>query len=120
MFLPQFFFPEKAGKDYAASPYIERLKAHRDQLTVFSGVSHPGVTGGHAAEKISVRPKHRIVLLHLLHPLQDRSGHRIVLRVRREDQGDVAVILNRFRCRGTPASLAEGILQREIERENVA
>ena len=41
--LPQFFFPEKAGKDYALSPYLERLKAHRDQLTVFSGVSHPGV-----------------------------------------------------------------------------
>lgn len=49
--LPQFFFPEKPGKDYALSPYLERLKAHRDQLTVFSGVSHPGVTGGHAAEK---------------------------------------------------------------------
>src|SRR5215216_8048714 len=49
--LPQFFFPEKAGQDYALSPYLERLKAHRDQLTVFSGVSHPGVTGGHAAEK---------------------------------------------------------------------
>src|SRR3954447_5542685 len=49
--LPQFFFPEKAGKDYAPSPYLERLKAFRDQFTVFSGVSHPGVTGGHAAEK---------------------------------------------------------------------
>jgi hypothetical protein len=49
--LPQFFFPEKAGKDYALSPYLERLKAFRDQCTVFSGVSHPGVTGGHAAEK---------------------------------------------------------------------
>lgn len=49
--LPQFFFPEKPGKDYALSPYLERLKAHRDQFTVFSGVSHPGVTGGHAAEK---------------------------------------------------------------------
>lgn len=49
--LPQFFFPEKAGKDYALSPYLERLKAHRNHFTVFSGVSHPGVTGGHAAEK---------------------------------------------------------------------
>jgi hypothetical protein len=49
--LPQFFFPEKAGKDYALSPYLERLKAFRDRFTVFSGVSHPGVTGGHAAEK---------------------------------------------------------------------
>jgi hypothetical protein len=49
--LPQFFFPEKSGKDYAASPYLERLAKFRDQFTVFSGVSHPGVTGGHAAEK---------------------------------------------------------------------
>ena len=49
--MPQFFFPEKAGADYAATPYLEKLAAHRGQLTVFSGVSHPGVTGGHAAEK---------------------------------------------------------------------
>ena len=49
--LPQFFFPEKPGKDYPLSPYLERLAKFRDQLTVLSGVSHPGVTGGHAAEK---------------------------------------------------------------------
>ncbi len=49
--MPQFFFPEKAGADYAATPYLEKLAAHRKAMTVFSGVSHPGVTGGHAAEK---------------------------------------------------------------------
>ena len=49
--LPQFFFPEKAGKDFAPTPYLERLSKVRGQFTVFSGVSHPGVTGGHAAEK---------------------------------------------------------------------
>jgi len=49
--LPQFFFPEQPGKDYAAPPYLERLAAHRKNMTVFSGVSLPGVTGGHAAEK---------------------------------------------------------------------
>lgn len=49
--LPQYFFPEKAGKDYVATPYLRRLEKYRDQFTVFSGVSHPGVTGGHAAEK---------------------------------------------------------------------
>jgi hypothetical protein len=49
--LPQFFFPEKAGTDYPLSPYLDRLAAFRDRFTVFSGVSHPGVTGGHAAEK---------------------------------------------------------------------
>ena len=49
--LPQFFFPEKTGKDYTLSPYLERLAAHRQNMTVFSGVSLPGVTGAHAAEK---------------------------------------------------------------------
>lgn len=49
--LPQYFFPEGTGADYAAGPYLERLAAHRQQMTVFSGVSLPGVTGGHAAEK---------------------------------------------------------------------
>lgn len=49
--LPQFFFPDKAGKDYVLTPYLERLGNYRDHFTVFSGVSHPGVTGGHAAEK---------------------------------------------------------------------
>ncbi|MDB5338480.1 MAG: hypothetical protein JWN70_4099 [Planctomycetaceae bacterium] len=49
--LPQFFFPEQAGKDYKLSPYLERLAAHRPNFTVFSGISLPGVTGAHAAEK---------------------------------------------------------------------
>ena len=49
--LPQFFFPEKAGKDYEPSPYLTRLAPFRKDMTVFSGVSHPGVTGGHAAER---------------------------------------------------------------------
>lgn len=49
--LPQFFFPEQPGKDYTASPYLERLSKHRNNMTVFSGVSLPGVTGAHAAEK---------------------------------------------------------------------
>src|SRR5262245_39224032 len=43
--LPQFFFPEKAGRDYTLSAYLERLATHRQSFTVFSGVSHPGVTG---------------------------------------------------------------------------
>lgn len=49
--LPQYFFPEKSGRDYALTPYLERISAHRDNMTVFSGVSLPGVTGAHAAEK---------------------------------------------------------------------
>jgi len=49
--MPQFFFPEKSGRDYALTPYLEKLAAHRGQMTIFSGTSHPGVTGAHAAEK---------------------------------------------------------------------
>jgi hypothetical protein len=49
--MPQFFFPEKTGRNFALSPYLEKLAPYRNQFTVFSGVSHPGVTGGHAAER---------------------------------------------------------------------
>ena len=35
---PQFFFPEKAGLEFALTPYLERLAAFRKQMTVFSGV----------------------------------------------------------------------------------
>jgi len=49
--LPQYFFPEQTGRGYALSPYLARLSAHQQNLTVFSGVSLPGVTGAHAAEK---------------------------------------------------------------------
>jgi hypothetical protein len=49
--LPQYFFPEGTGKNYKPSPYLEILKAYRSDMTVFSGVSHPGVDGGHQAER---------------------------------------------------------------------
>ena len=48
--LSDYFFPVDAGKDYRLSPYLELLKAHRNEFTVFSGVSHPGVDGAHAAD----------------------------------------------------------------------
>lgn len=50
-FIPKLFFPETAGRDYELSPYLEKIAAHRDQFTVFSGLSHPGVDGGHRADK---------------------------------------------------------------------
>jgi hypothetical protein len=43
-------FPEKAGKDYALTPYLEAIKDFRNDFTVFSGLSHPEVDGGHPAE----------------------------------------------------------------------
>jgi hypothetical protein len=49
--LPRYFFPKKSGRDYDSTPYLDKLAAFKKKFTVFSGVSHPGVTGGHAAEK---------------------------------------------------------------------
>src|SRR5258708_6271970 len=49
--LPQYFFPTTPGRDYESTPYLDLLKEHRNEMTVFSGVSLPGVDGGHATEK---------------------------------------------------------------------
>lgn len=45
--LPQYFFP---GGEEKGAPYLDRLKDYRDRMTIFSGVSHPEVDGGHQAE----------------------------------------------------------------------
>jgi len=43
-------FPEDAGRGWKPSRYLEPLADLRDRLTVVSGTSHPGVSGGHRAE----------------------------------------------------------------------
>ncbi|MEZ6136929.1 MAG: DUF1552 domain-containing protein [Pirellulaceae bacterium] len=48
--LPEKFFPGDAGVGYKLSPYLEPLASHRDDMTVFSGVWHPDVDGGHPAD----------------------------------------------------------------------
>ncbi len=48
--LPEHFFPSGSGSSYQLSPYLEYLAAHRDQFSVFSGVSHPGVDGSHSSD----------------------------------------------------------------------
>ena len=48
--LPRYFFPQTAGKDYELSPYLSAVRDFRGDFTVFSGLSHPGVTGGHSAD----------------------------------------------------------------------
>jgi len=42
--------PEGAGADYKPSRYLQSLQDLRQDFTVVSGSSHPGVTGGHTAE----------------------------------------------------------------------
>ncbi|MGH7956350.1 MAG: DUF1552 domain-containing protein, partial [Opitutaceae bacterium] len=48
--LPDQFFPTGTGRDYTPSPYLALLQAHRNDFTVFSGVSHPNVDAGHPAD----------------------------------------------------------------------
>ena len=48
--LPEPFFPTTTGRDYELSPYLSELDDFRDDFTVFSGLSHPDVDGGHSTE----------------------------------------------------------------------
>ena len=45
-----YLFPTATGRDYELTPYLEPIQKFRDQFTVFSGLSHPEVDGGHPAE----------------------------------------------------------------------
>jgi hypothetical protein len=47
-----YLFPKTPGKNYELTPYLEQLKEHRQDFTLFSGLSHPSQNGnnGHAAE----------------------------------------------------------------------
>jgi hypothetical protein len=47
---PEYFFPEKTGRDYELSPYLDVLKEFRDDFTVISGLSHPDVGPSHASQ----------------------------------------------------------------------
>lgn len=47
-----FLFPKEEGPDYELTPYLELLKEHRRDFTLFSGLSHPDQSGsdGHSSE----------------------------------------------------------------------
>ena len=45
---PSFFFPEKDGKDYELTPYLEVIKDFRSDFTVVSGLAHAGMSPGFA------------------------------------------------------------------------
>jgi len=47
---PEHLFPAETGRGYKASAYSEVIDAFRDQFTIFSGLSHPEVDGGHSSE----------------------------------------------------------------------
>jgi hypothetical protein len=44
------FFPVSIGQNYELTPYLSVLADFRADFTVFSGLSHPGVTGGHSTD----------------------------------------------------------------------
>ena len=48
--LPEKFFPKNPGKNYELSPYLKTIEQYRNDFTVFSGVWHPDVDGGHPAD----------------------------------------------------------------------
>src|SRR5436305_988149 len=48
--LPDEFFPQGAGPGYTPSNYLKLLQDYRKDFTVFSGVSHPNVDGGHPSD----------------------------------------------------------------------
>lgn len=46
---PENFIPQKSGWDVPLSPLLKPLASVQNDLTVFSGLHHHGVSGGHAA-----------------------------------------------------------------------
>lgn len=42
------FFPEKTGKEYELTPYLELLQDYREDFTVISGLAHAGMSSGFA------------------------------------------------------------------------
>ena len=51
-FYPENFFPKTAGRNYELTNCLKHMKNVRNDFTVFSGVSLPGVDGGHPADNV--------------------------------------------------------------------
>jgi hypothetical protein len=45
---PPYFFPQKSGKEYELTPYLEVVKEFRGDFTVVSGLAHGGMSPGFA------------------------------------------------------------------------
>jgi Protein of unknown function (DUF1552) len=46
---PEAFFPENYGRDYTLSPTLKPIEKMRQEITVFSHMDHPSLSGGHNA-----------------------------------------------------------------------
>ena len=93
---PNLSSRQARGRDYAPSPYLELLKEHRNDFTVFSGVSHPErrrrASGGHllphrrAASGQQFVPQHH--LARPVHRRAHRHAHAVpVAHARRQRRG---------------------------------
>jgi hypothetical protein len=45
---PPDFFPQRAGRDYQLTPYLDVLREFRNDITVVSGLAHAGMSPGFA------------------------------------------------------------------------
>src|SRR5207248_6016569 len=50
-FLGANFTPQRTGRNYEPTKYLQLLQDVRSHFTVISGLSHPNVDGGHHAER---------------------------------------------------------------------
>jgi Protein of unknown function (DUF1552) len=48
---PPAFFPEQTGRDYEIPGTLKMMERHRQDMSVFSYLDHPGVGGGHACTR---------------------------------------------------------------------
>lgn len=48
---PQAFFPRETGRNYKMPDTLKMMERHREDMTVFSHLDHPGVGGGHACTR---------------------------------------------------------------------
>ena len=49
--LKENFIPKESGFDYKSTRYLDIVKEFRNKMTLFSGMSHPNVDGGHTSSK---------------------------------------------------------------------
>ncbi len=50
-FMAHNFFPKGSGKRYKPSKYLQIIDRYREDFTVISGTSHPGVGGAHESDR---------------------------------------------------------------------
>lgn len=48
-YYPEEFFPKNTGLNYKMPKLIQPMAQHRNKMTIFSGLDHTGVNGGHDA-----------------------------------------------------------------------